>query len=117
MKLLADENIHADLVVWLRSTGHDVLYAAEVLRQVPDDELLAIARAEGRVIFTDDKDFGELVFRQQLATAGVILVRLFRMSLPDRIARLAQVWDQVERAEPGGLVVIEPANVRVRPAP
>lgn len=61
MLLLADENIHADLVAWLRGAGHDVLYAAETMRRAPDPELLELARRERRIVLTDDLDFGELV--------------------------------------------------------
>ncbi|HVT89759.1 MAG TPA: DUF5615 family PIN-like protein [Tepidisphaeraceae bacterium] len=59
MKPLGDENIHADLVLWLRQSGHDVLYAAESLQSSSDDRLLKIAHDDQRFLFTDDKDFGE----------------------------------------------------------
>ena len=61
MDFLADENIHADIVAWLREENHDVLYAAEDLQSRSDDDLLDIAPKEQRILITDDKDFIEAV--------------------------------------------------------
>lgn len=46
MRFLADENIHADTVEWLRSSGHDVIHihAAESLAGNADEVLPEIAR-------------------------------------------------------------------------
>ncbi|SRR5438445_3898414 len=66
LKLLADENIAHDLVQWLRDQGCDVLHASESLTQEADQVLLQTAKAEERLLLTEDKDFGELVFRDHL---------------------------------------------------
>jgi len=84
MDFLADENIHADIVAWLRERGADVLYAAELLQGRGDEELLAAAQKGQRVIITDDKDFGELVFHQRLASSGIVLIRLDSPSMVTR---------------------------------
>src|SRR4051794_34086991 len=117
MRLLVDENIHADLVLWLRAQGHEVLYAAETMKQARDPELLESARLENRVIVTDDLDFGELVYHQRLATQGVILLRLHGASVPDRIQRLTEVWATIESNLPGRFLVVTPKKLRVRPIP
>lgn len=114
MNLLADENIHADIVAWLRDRGNDVLYAAETLPTRRDDDLLAIARQEERVLITDDKDFGELVFHQRLATSGIVLVRLHSPSIAERLKRLAQVWPAIETRIAGRFTVISDRKIRVR---
>jgi predicted nuclease of predicted toxin-antitoxin system len=115
VRLLADENLHADLVRWLRARGHDVSYAAETLAGEPDEPLLRRARAEGRILITDDKDFGELVVRRGHATAGVLLLRLRSPSLEARVARLDAVWSAVEPKLPRAFVVVSDHRVRVRP--
>ncbi|MEW6771931.1 MAG: DUF5615 family PIN-like protein [Bacillota bacterium] len=38
--------------------------------------MLELAEKEGRILITNDKDFGELVFRQKLLSAGVVLLRM-----------------------------------------
>ena len=45
MKLLADENMDAGIVEWLRSAGCDVLSVMELMRGATDDEVLVRANA------------------------------------------------------------------------
>jgi len=47
-----------------------------MIPQADDDEILELARAEQRILITNDKDFGELVFRGGLEHHGVLLLRL-----------------------------------------
>ncbi len=42
---------------------------------LPDADLLKIAYEAGRVVLTHGRDFGELVFRRNLAAEGVVLLR------------------------------------------
>lgn len=114
MNFLADENVHADIVAWLRKENHNVLYAAEDLQSRSDDDLLDLARKEQRILITDDKDFGELIFRKRLATSGIILLRLLSPTLVERVARLADVWPAIEARAPGRFVVISDQKVRIR---
>lgn len=66
MKYLADENVAARIVAWLRDRGDDVRYASEERPGELDSAWLHEAEAEERLIVTSDKDFGELVFRDRL---------------------------------------------------
>lgn len=117
MRFLADENIHADLVAWLRSEGHDVLYVAETTPGEPDEPLLRRASEEDRVLVTDDKDFGDLVVHRRLASAGVLLLRLRSASVAERVRRLQTVWRSVEGRMHGSFTVVSDRRVRVRPIP
>jgi predicted nuclease of predicted toxin-antitoxin system len=76
VKLLADENIEAACVNWLRSLGHDVVWGVEICQGSPDTRLLAIANRESRIVLTRDRGFGELVYAERRTALGVILVRL-----------------------------------------
>ena len=46
----------------LTDLGHDVLSALDRDPRAADEALLALANKEQRVLITEDKDFGELVF-------------------------------------------------------
>jgi predicted nuclease of predicted toxin-antitoxin system len=76
MKLLADEGIDKPIVDALRNAGFDVVYILESSPSVKDDFILSLANSEKRIVITQDKDFGELVFRLKQAHYGVILIRL-----------------------------------------
>jgi predicted nuclease of predicted toxin-antitoxin system len=59
----------------LREAGHDVVAIAEIARGATDDQVLERALTEKRVLITEDRDFGELVYARGRSSAGVILVR------------------------------------------
>jgi predicted nuclease of predicted toxin-antitoxin system len=74
MRFLFDENVDLRLVAFLTNLGHDVSsIVSRPLRGCPDDAVLALATEEKRILLTNDRDFGELVFRQQLPHSGVLL--------------------------------------------
>lgn len=78
MKFLADENIEKPVVDHLRQEGFDVCYISEETRSLDDDRILAWANQEDRILLTNDKDFGELVFRQKRVRTGIMLLRFRR---------------------------------------
>ncbi len=77
MRFLLDENVDTRLALFLRQQGHDATaIVQDYVRALGDREVLAIAALEQRVLITDDLDFGELVVRERLPHAGVLLFRL-----------------------------------------
>jgi len=75
LKFLADECCDAGLVSTLRSSGYDVTYVTEQCAGASDDEVLLKAYNEGRILLTEDKDFGELSYRLRKPSAGIVLMR------------------------------------------
>lgn len=75
MKFLADECCDAYLVKSLRTMNQDVIYIGEEERGVTDSQVLKKAFNEKRILITEDKDFGELVYRLKKKTVGIILLR------------------------------------------
>ena len=74
--LLADENIHPDVVSALRERRCDVTTVAEAgLGGAADDAVLRHAVAEGRVVCTHDSDFGSLAFQGDEPFVGIIYLR------------------------------------------
>ena len=76
MKLIADEGVDKPIVDAFRNHGFDVLYILEEQRSADDDFILALSNSLNAVLLTQDKDFGELVFRLKRAYNGVVLIRL-----------------------------------------
>ena len=75
LKFLVDESSGKVLADALKNSGHDITYAGDSLIGMRDEDLLKLAQSERRILITNDKDFGELVFRQRKPSAGVILLR------------------------------------------
>ncbi len=72
-----------------------------------------MALAEERIVLTEDKDFGQLVYASDQQTRGVILIRFpakARATLPGAITKLAQdLGDQLV----GAFVVVRPGGIRI----
>ncbi len=103
MKFLVDRCAGATLALWLRSKGHDVVEARERGPDPGDEELLAQALAERRVLVTLDKDFGELVFAKGQPHSGV--VRLPDAPAVERIRLFERLLATHEKDMAGGAVV------------
>lgn len=117
MNILADENFPGDAVRALRREEHDVVWIAEISPGISDDEVLALAQAEDRVVVTFDKDFGELSFRVHLsALSGVILFRI-SMESPAQVAALAVTAIESRSDWAGHFSVVEDDRIRMTPLP
>jgi predicted nuclease of predicted toxin-antitoxin system len=117
MRFLADENVSRRVVERLRADGYDVMSIGEAISGASDRQILDAARAEGRILITEDRDFGELVIRQRLEVQGVILLELDRLSNAEEAASVAEVVSTHVDKLSGNLVVVEPGRTRVRPLP
>ncbi len=115
MRFLLDESADARLAAHLRSRGHDVtVIAQDYPHALADPDVLAIAHREGRILITNDRDFGELVVRGRRPHAGVILFRLTAIDLPSKIERLTEVLDR-HAEQLDQFLVVSDERIRVRP--
>ena len=77
MRFLANENFPGDAVRAIEANGHDIVWIRTAASGSADQEILAWAARESRVLLTFDKDFGELAWHVGLpATSGIVLFRL-----------------------------------------
>jgi predicted nuclease of predicted toxin-antitoxin system len=77
MKFVADMGISMHTVTWLRQKEHDVIHMREEgLQRAADEEIVAKARAEGRILLTMDLDFGYLMAVSGEQLPSVVLFRL-----------------------------------------
>lgn len=113
MQLVADESCDFGLVRALRSAGHNVISIAETQAGVDDERVIELARSERRLLITEDKDFGQLVYSAAKENSGVLLVRyptLARSTLVNALlALLAERGDDLYSC----FVVLEPGRIRL----
>ena len=76
MRFLVDESTGPAVARWLRSQGHEVFSIYESARGMDDDDIIQMAFAEARILVTNDKDFGDKVYRERRPHRGIILLRL-----------------------------------------
>ena len=96
--------------------GHDVLSARDGHGHASDEELLALAHGEDRVLVTEDKDFGELVFLRRLPHPCI--VRLVGLGVVEQTDALLDLIERHANAlDAGAIIVVTAARVRIRPPP
>ena len=76
MRLLVDEYTGPKVVNWLREQGHEVFSVYHDARGLSDEKIIEKAFLENWILVTNDKDFGEKVFREKRPHRGIILLRL-----------------------------------------
>jgi predicted nuclease of predicted toxin-antitoxin system len=115
MRVLADENFPRSALEALRKAGWDVFSIAKECPGVPDEEVAALCAEQQRILFTFDKDFGELIFRRGLpAGSGVVLFRITPES-PEEAADVALALVESQPDLRGSFCVVTRDRIRIRP--
>lgn len=113
MRFLADENCDFAIVRALRSAGHDVLAVSEFQQRSVDQQLMEMAYAEGRIVVTEDKDFGWLAFVRHVDNPGVILMRFPGGARNTLAAAVTRLVNELGPKLVGAFVVLRPGSVRI----
>src|SRR5215831_8752906 len=115
MKFLLDQSADFRLIPHLRELGHDVTAISRNYPPgLPDEDVLTIAQEEARILIVADRDFGELIFHQALAHAGVIFFRLPGATLQTKIDHLDRVLEEhSDELARGAFLVVTPGQIRV----
>ncbi len=117
MLFLADECCDALVVRTLRELGHDVTYVAELAPGLTDSDMLAQSVSEERILLTEDRDFGELVFRGQETAYGIVLLRIPPEERQQKRERMTTLVQGYESELPGAMVIVTLNTIRIRPLP
>lgn len=91
MRFLVDECTGPAVGRWLREQGHEVYSVYEKARGLDDDAIIAKAFAENWMLITNDKDFGEKVYRERHPHRGVVLLRLEDERSKSKIEKVSQL--------------------------
>jgi len=84
MKIVADESVDYGVILELRKHGYNVLAIEDSYKGSEDEMVLEISLKENSILMTEDKDFGELVFRLNKAHIGIVLIRLLGVDLESK---------------------------------
>lgn len=112
MKFLLDVCVSSrSLEALLSRQGHDVLSALAVDPRASDERLMALALQDDRVLVTEDKDFGELVFVRRLPHGPI--VRLVELTVDEQVTGMAELLERWA-AELAGPVIVTVTRGRIR---
>lgn len=117
MNFVADESCAGPVIRAMRKAGHDVVSIAEIAKGATDEDVLERSLNQMRVLITEDRDFGELVYARGQRSAGVILVRFPSQARSSKattvVAAVAALGSRLEQA----FTVVEPGRVRISGRP
>ncbi len=113
MKLLLDSCVSGTLSRPLEEAGHDVLWTGDWPTDPGDEDILAFAHQERRVLITLDKDFGTLAVLHGRPHAGII--RLVNLSLRDQAAVCQHLLQtHANNLTAGAIITAERDRLRIR---
>lgn len=114
VSFLVDENVEFSVVRHLREQGYNVLSIAETNPSLDDVSILMLAAKEKRIIITSDKDFGNLIFRENLPTLGIILFRMDDQSARKKVEVIDILLNNYSDRLAGNFITITDAKIRIR---
>lgn len=114
MKFVADESVDFPIIERLRQEDHSVWAVVEMDVDISNALVLDHANQQNAVLLTADKDFGELVFRLNRLSLGVVLVRLAGLPPKYKAEIVARAIAEKGEELKGAFSVITASALRVR---
>ncbi|MEA1964042.1 MAG: DUF5615 family PIN-like protein [Candidatus Aerophobetes bacterium] len=114
MKFLADESVEKAVVDWLRDQKFDVAHIIEKVPSISDEEVIKLANSENRILITNDKDFGELIFHQGKIAPGILLIRATNEQSSNKVELVGKVLKMVKNKLEGHFVVVSEVGIRIK---
>jgi predicted nuclease of predicted toxin-antitoxin system len=112
MRFLVDECSGPKLAAWLSSQGYEVFSVYDRARGADDDYLIEKALTEGWILITNDKDFGEKIYREHQPHRGVIFLRLRDEGPPSKIRVMKSLLGEYSERLADQFVVVTESRAR-----
>jgi predicted nuclease of predicted toxin-antitoxin system len=112
MRFLVDECTGPSVATWLHDQGHDVFSVYDEARGIDDDQVIQMALDQKRILITNDKDFGEKVYRDNCPHVGIILMRLEDERSVSKIHVLSHLLEEYSHKIIGSFTVVSEQRVK-----
>ncbi len=111
--ILADESVDFNIINKLREDGYVVKAIVEDSPGITDEEVLTKALRSLSILLTEDTDFGELTYRLQLPSAGIVLLRMSGEKLELKINQLYILFEKYRDKLSSSFCVVTASKIRV----
>ncbi len=112
MRFIVDECTGPKVARWLNEQGHEVFSVYDEARGMEDDLIIQKAAAEGWVLITNDKDFGEKIYKERRPHRGVVFLRLEDERAGNKIETLRRLLGAYADWLTDNFVVVTESRVR-----
>lgn len=114
LKFLVDESSGKKLSNFLKTNNFDSIFAGDLFSGSEDSEVLAFAEKEERILITNDKDFGELIFRLGKPSSGVIFLRLKKDLPQTKQDYTLKIIRELKLTLKNSFVIVTEDKIRIR---
>ena len=114
LKFLVDESAGGKLFKFLLKEGLDAKFVTDIIPAASDERVLELAEREERILITNDKDFGELIFRLNRPSSGVIFLRLKVDSPENRQRYVLHLIENLPEKLRFNFVVVTESKIRIK---
>ena len=114
LKFLVDESSGRKVSDFLINNRFDTLYVYDIMPSAPDIDIIKFAEKEERILITNDKDFGELVFKLKMHSFGVIFLRLKIDNPKNRQVHILYLINTFQDKLENSFVVVTEGKIRIR---
>jgi predicted nuclease of predicted toxin-antitoxin system len=112
MRFLVDECTGPKVAEWLRKKNYQVFSVYEEARGMNDENIIAKAFQENWILITNDKDFGEKVFKEGYPHRGIVFLRLEDERSKIKIETIRQLIKNYKDRLKNNFVVVSEKKVR-----
>jgi predicted nuclease of predicted toxin-antitoxin system len=112
MRFIVDECTGPAVSKWLSENGYEVFSVYEEARGATDETIIKKASEENWILITDDKDFGDKVYRDAHPHKGIILLRLEDERSASKIRILTRLLKSFTERLPNSFVVVTEKQIR-----
>ena len=116
LKIVVNVGVGVAVEETLRELGHDVVSVRNIDPRMGDREIVDMAARDGRLVITVDKDFGELVFREETNNAGGVLLRLEEATGAEKAEVVRRVFEEHTDLLRDRFAVYQSGRLRIRSA-
>jgi len=114
IKFLVDESVGEKVAQFIRSEGFDTFSVMDGMRGASDVDIIRKAIAEDRIVVTNDRDFGELVFRFRFLPKGVLLLRLKDECAKNKVKIITSIIREHLDQLTGNFLIVTEKHIRKR---
>ncbi len=112
MRFLVDECSGPKVAAWLAALGHEIFSVFDEARGMQDEQIIQKAYEESWILITNDRDFGEKVFRERRPHRGVIFMRLGDERVANKIDVIQRLLQSYADRLADQFVVVTDTQVR-----
>jgi predicted nuclease of predicted toxin-antitoxin system len=113
MRFLVDECTGPAVAEWLREQGYEAFSVFDEAQGMADETVLSKAFDENWILITNDRDFGEMIFREGREHKGVVFLRLSDERSANKIEVLRQLLTGYIEKLPNQFVTVTETKVRI----